>query len=125
MRNSLKGLAFLAAILPAYKIFTFSTGLGAVIASVPVMKTVEALVDLPPVASKILGFLVVGGLLIVSWYVAEAVIVLGAIAITGEIIDLIGKIQEEHQRKRRPEIQQLRSRFNVGAPQLHIVEERL
>lgn len=121
MKTTYKALAVLASVWPAYRLFTLSTGLAAAIASIPVMKTIHQLVELPPVTSKIVGFLVIGGLLVVSWYVAEAVILLAAIAIAGEVQDLINKIKEAHQA--RPEVERARKNFKVyGRPYFATVE---
>lgn len=116
-----KGATFLAALYPAYQLFTLSTGLAAAIASIPVMRTINQLVELPPVTAKIVGFLVIGGMLVVSWYVAEAVVLLAAIAIAGEVYDLIDKIKEAH--AARPEVERARKNFSVyGRPYFAAVE---
>lgn len=116
-----KSLATIGAVYPAYRLFTLSTGLAAAIASIPVMRTINQLVELPPVTAKIVGFAVIGGLLVVSWYVAEAVILLAAIAVAGEIYDLIDKIKEAH--AARPEVERARKQFSVyGRPYFAAVE---
>lgn len=120
MKTTYKVLAVLGSLWPAYKLFTLSTGLAAAIASIPVLRTIDALVDLPPVAAKITGFLVIGGLLVVSWYIAEAVVLLAAIAIAGEVEDLIERIKVAN--ANRPQVEKARESFSCQRPYFAEIE---
>ena len=79
--NWKKSVTFMLALWPALRIFIRWPVAAVSIASIPIQQFVQQKFNPGPVTSKIIGFAIFFALMIVSWYVAELIVVLAAIAL--------------------------------------------
>lgn len=86
-------VAFIAALLPSLRIFIRWPVATVSIATIPVQKWIQDRVNLGPVTSKVMGFLVFFVLLWVSWQAAEIIVILAAVAFVMELFTMIRCIQ--------------------------------
>lgn len=103
--------AFGAALWPAFKTFIkwpiFAIG----IATIPITMFIERKFKIGPITSRIIGALVLAGLMIISWHFAEIIIVLVAIAYVMEVFLLYRLIKARI--KQHKNIQILEAEYTV------------
>lgn len=92
-----KSVAFLIALWPALRIFIRWPMVAISIATIPVQQFINSKANLGPVTSKIVGFAIFSMLMIVSWYVAEVIVVLAALALVYEVFLLAKCIMNRYQ----------------------------
>lgn len=84
--------AFFVSIWPAIKIFLKWPVIAVAIATIPVESYISSKFNLTPVVSKFVMFGIFAGLLAISWYVAEVIVLLAAIALTMEFFIFVKAI---------------------------------
>ena len=96
-KEQIRFTAGVAALLyPSYRLFRFHPIFAVSIAAVPISEYVHNKVKMTPVLSRILSFSTFAGLIVLSWYFAEVIIVLAAIALVLEVQELVRLIREEY-----------------------------
>ena len=89
-----KAIAFAAALWPTVRLFVRWPMAMVSVATIPVQHVLQRYVNLGPVMSKVAGFIIFGMLMVVSWHVAEVIVVLAAIAFVMEAALLVRCIRD-------------------------------
>jgi len=80
-----KTLTFALALWPAFRLFIRWPMAAVSIATIPIQSFIQRHVNLGPVTSKVVGFAIFGILMVLSWYVAELIVLLAAAALVMEV----------------------------------------
>ncbi len=92
-----KSVVFLVALWPALRIFIRWPMVAISIATIPVQQFINSKTNLGPVTSKIVGFAIFSVLMIVSWYIAEVIVILAALALVYEVFLLAKCVMDRYQ----------------------------
>lgn len=89
-----------ALIYPALRVFRLNPIFGVAISTIPLHNLLQKFVKLTPVLAKLCGFVLFAGLLALSWYAAEVIVLLGAIALYSEVLQLTSSVKKQVRKAR-------------------------
>lgn len=87
-------ITFALSLWPAFRIFLRWPMLAVGLAAIPVQQAVEKKVNIGPVTSRIISVFIFAACLWISFYFAEAIIILCAVAFVAEIFIIWDKIKQ-------------------------------